>query len=155
MIIVDAHEDVASSVLGSGRDVRRSALETRRLEEDTEAIRREGLCMLGLPEWLSGRVAIVFATIFASPAREGSPYSSPQSYTNAEEAHALGTAQLDYYRQLADDSDHVTLIGTQADLEGVLADWEDGEGQVGLVLLMEGADPIRQPGEVEWWFNLV
>jgi len=151
MYIVDAHEDIAWNALAFGRDVRRRALETRRLEEGTDVPRRNGLCMVGLPEWLSGGVALVFGTIFVAPARRG--FSEPQTYTTAEEAHALGQAQLDFYHRLADECDQVTLIGNRADLDGVLTGWEGETPRVGIVPLMEGADPIRQPTEAEMWFK--
>jgi membrane dipeptidase len=151
MLIIDAHEDVAWNALALGRDVRRSARENRRLEDGTDIPQRYGLCMVGLPEWLSGGVATVFGTIFVSPARRGSP--EPHSYTTAEEAHALGQAQLDYYDRLADECDRVALIGQRADLDRVLASWEGEAPQVGIVPLMEGADPIREPAEAEAWFE--
>ena len=151
MHIVDAHEDIAWNALVLGRDVRRSALETRRLEEGTGVPRRGGHCMVGLPEWLSGSVTIIFGTVFVAPARRGSP--EPHTYTTAEEAYALGQAQLDFYHRLAGECDQVALIGNHADLNGVLASWESGNPQVGIVPLMEGADPIRGPAEAEVWFE--
>jgi len=151
-LIVDAHEDIAFNVLALGRDVRRSALETRRLEQGTDVPGRNGTCMVGLPEWIAGRVAIVFGTIYVSPARRGMS-SSRQVYTNAAEAHALGQEQLDLYHRLADDEKQIALIGTNADLDGVLSSWGDDHPVVGIVPLMEGADPIREPGEAELWFE--
>ena len=92
MHIVDGHEDVAWNALALGRDVRRSALETRLLEAGTNIPRRYGRCMLGLPEWLAGDVAVVFGTIFCAPARPG--WQDPIVYTTTEEAHQQGLAQL-------------------------------------------------------------
>ncbi len=151
MFLIDAHQDIAFNVVSLGRDVRRSALETRRLEADSTASHHGGSCMIGLPEWLSGGVGIVFGTIFVSPARPGSP--DPHSYSNAAEAHSLGQAQLDYYRRLSDECEQVTLVGNQDDLAQVLASWEGESPRVGIVPLMEGADPIREPAEVEEWFE--
>jgi len=151
MLIIDAHEDIAFNALNLSRDVRRSALDTRRREEDVDIPHHGGLCMVGLPEWLSGGVAVVFGTIFVLPARSGD--SKPHTYTTAEEAYALGQAQLDYYHRLAGECEQVTLIGNCADLDGVLANWEGETPQVGIVPLMEGADPIRQPAELEQWFE--
>jgi len=151
MPIVDAHEDIAWNALALARDVRRSALETRRLEKDTDVPRRHGLCMVGLPEWLSGGITIVFGTIFIAPVRRDSP--EPHTYTTAEEAHALAQAQLDFYHRLADECDQVVLIGNRADLDGVLANGEGEIPQVGIIPLMEGADPIREPAEAEMWFE--
>ncbi len=151
MLIVDAHEDVAWNALALGRDVCRSALETRRLEVSTDVPQRNGLCMVGLPEWLAGRVAVVFGTLFAAPARRGSPEAD--TYATAEEAHALGQAQLDFYHRLAEESHQVTLIGDCGQLDAVLGSWEDETPQVGIIPLMEGADPIREPVEAEAWFE--
>jgi len=151
MHIVDAHEDIAWNVFAADRDVRRSALETRRLEEGTDVPQREGLCMLGLPEWLAGGVAVVCGTIFVAPG--GGSYPVDKTYTTAEEAHSLGLAQLDIYRRLADECEQIVLIGTRTDLDATLASWA-GEGpQVGIIPLMEGADPIREPAEAEFWFE--
>jgi len=151
MLIVDAHEDIAYSVLNLGRDARRSALETRRREEVADLPQRGGLCMTGLPEWLSGGVAVIFGTIFASPTRSADP--GPLTYTTAAGAYALGQAQLDYYHRLSDECEQVSLIGSRADLEQVLASQKGETPQVGIVPLMEGADPIREPAEAEAWFE--
>jgi len=151
MPIVDAHEDIAWNALVLGRDVRRSALETRRLEENTDIPQRNGLCMVGLPEWLAGGVAIVCGSIFVAPASRGFPEA--HIYTTAEEAHTLAQAQLDFYHRLADECEQIALIGTRADLNGVLDGWENGSPKVGIIPLMEGADPIREPAEAEQWFE--
>ena len=47
----------------------------------------------------------------------------------------------------------IALVGTRADLDGVLTSWEGEIHQVGIVPLMEGADPIREPAEAEQWFE--
>ncbi len=151
MYIVDAHEDIAWNTLVLGRDVRRSALETRDLEEDTDVPQRNGLCMVGLPEWLTGGVAVVCGTIFVAPARRRS--TEPHTYTSAEQAHALGQTQLDFYHRLCDECEQIVLIGNRADLEAVLTSGESENPQVGIVPLMEGADPIREPAEAEMWFE--
>ena len=151
-LIVDAHEDIAFNVLALGRDVRRSALETRTLEQGTDVPKQNGLCMVGLPEWLDGRVAVVFGTIYAAPAGRGSRFG-PQVYSTAAEAHALGTEQLDFYRRLADQEKQVALVEDRNDLRHVLESWQGDSPVVGLVMLMEGADPIQEPAEAEWWFE--
>jgi len=151
MCIVDAHEDIAYNVFSLGRDVRRSAFETRRLEKEAEPSRKSDVCMLGLPEWLAGGVAVVCGTIFAAPAGEG--FSGPYTYATAEEAHSLGQAQLDFYHRLAEENDQVAVIGSRTDLDAVLSSWEGETPCVGIIPLMEGADPIREPAEAESWFE--
>ncbi|MCS7352441.1 MAG: hypothetical protein RMM10_13230, partial [Anaerolineae bacterium] len=69
MIIVDAHEDLAWNARSFRRDYTQSAYTTRQREEGTEIPRLSGRCMLGLPEWLAGGVALIFGTIFVMPAR--------------------------------------------------------------------------------------
>jgi membrane dipeptidase len=151
MLVVDSHEDIAWSALTWGRDMRRSALETRQLEANTDIPQDAGLCMLGLPEWLAGRVAIVFGTVFALPRGHGSP--DVESYATAEQAHALGQGQLDYYHRLAEQSAQVRLVGSRAELEETLRSWEGDEPQVGILPIMEGADPILEPAQVDTWFQ--
>jgi membrane dipeptidase len=151
MHIVDAHEDIAWNTLALGRDVRRSALETRRLEGERGVPQCNGRSTVGLPEWLAGGIAVVFGTIFVVPSHWN--FSEFQTYATAEEAHTLGQAQLDYYHRLSGECEQIALVGTRAELDVVLASWEGGDPQVGIVPLMEGADPIRNPAEAEMWFE--
>ena len=153
MRIVDAHEDIAWGALSLGRDVLRSAWETRRLEEEARVTRRNGRCMLGLPEWLEGGVAVVFGSLFAAPARRAVGSWDRETYADAEEAHRRADAQLKYYRRLAERSEQVEVIGDRAGLEDVLGSWEGDSPRVGIIPAMEGADPIRRPAEVEDWFR--
>jgi membrane dipeptidase len=154
-LIVDAHEDLAWNALTFGRDYTRSALDTRQAEAKSAAPQRNGHTLLGLPEFLSGRVAVIGATLFASPARSAFDWET-ESYFNADEAYHVANRQLDYYRRLTDEHETFRLVGGRADLEQVLASWtgdDAGQRRVGLVPLMEGADPIREPQEAEWWME--
>src|SRR5205085_378487 len=63
---------------------------------------------------------------------------------------------LDYYRELAQEPG-VSLVLNQGDLARVLNAWEhsspdDEYRPLGIVPLMEGADPIRTPDEAAQWF---
>lgn len=152
MIIVDAHEDIAYNHVCFGRDYTRSALEKRRLEAG-----RYPVPMLGMPDAMLGRVAIVFATLFVSPSySKPSPWPEP-TYHNAREAYTHAMTQLDYYHKLADESEKITLIQESSDLDAVLATWKRGEQlkgrKHGLVILMEGADPILEPRQFEEWYE--
>jgi membrane dipeptidase len=151
-LVVDAHEDIAWNVVALGRDVRRSALETRDQELGSDVPERNGLCMVGLPEWLEGKVAVVFGTIYVSPARRGR-MTGPHVYSTAEEAHKFGQEQLDIYHRLADEEERIALVDNLEDLDEVLESWVSASPRVGIVPLMEGADPIRKPAETELWFE--
>ncbi len=154
MIVVDAHQDIAYNALNLKRDYTRSALEKRRLE------RGKGwpVPVLGLPDALLGRVGVVFATLFVAPASSqwSAPWDEPR-YTTPEEAHRYAMQQLDYYHRLADSDDRIALIRDQSDLDEVLATWEEGtetkDHKQGLVILMEGADPVVEPTRFEEWYE--
>ncbi len=155
-IVLDAHLDLAWNMRDLDRDFRLSAYAKRKAEAGTPIPDKEGVCMVGLPEALLGRVAIIFATLFANP--QGSAYSLPSRhmYSTPAEAHQIGMSQLDYYHQLADDHPNIALIRDQRELDGVLATWQPDvpleQHTVGLVVLMEGADPIREPQAFEEWY---
>ena len=155
LLIVDAHQDLAYNAVTLGRDYRRSALETRAREKSERAQAENGNCMIGLPELLAGRVAIVFGTIFTMPAHRAM-FRRDIVYGDAQTAHTQGMAQLDVYHRWADEESQIALVGSLADLDAVLATWQTRASpadarQVGIVPLIEGADPIREPAELELW----
>jgi membrane dipeptidase len=172
MILVDAHEDLAYNTLVFQRDYTRSALETRRLEAGTPVIERNGDTLLGWPEYQRGRVAVIFSTLFVTPARRREGEWDWMSYTDTSEANRLFRQQVDVYHRLANEHpDQFKLILSRSDLDEVVNAWEqpenpdpeeskDEEGvkprgkPVGLVILMEGAEGVRHPDELEEWWEL-
>ena len=157
-LIVDAHEDIAYNILNFGRDYTRAAVETRRLEYESGSTAPEhnGETLLGWPDYQRGRVAVVFGTLFVTPIRRRTGEWDKQAYADFEQAHRLYRTQLDAYHKLADDHpDYFRLIASRADLETVLTHWADSKAEshpVGLVPLMEGAEGVRTPSELEeWW----
>ena len=162
-IIIDAHEDIAWNTLCFGRNYLNSVHEIRRHEAGGAVEEVTGVATLGLPEWLRGGVAVVGATLFTPPERRRTS-DLEQHYNDNDEAHALALAQADIYERMARASDHFRLVRTRADLEAVLQTWvgfdpslpEDpqrAERQIGLVYLIEGGDSIREPAEVEGWYE--
>jgi len=157
-IIVDGHQDIAWNYFNNGRDFLHSAWRKRRREViDPTFVSRYGRCMSGLPEAILGRVAVICGAIFVSPASAKMYPDEKILYETPEEAYQLGMRQLEYYERLASDSERIRLVLTQRDLDDVLATWEEGKGledhRLGIVLLMEGADPILTPEQVEEWYD--
>ena len=152
MILLDAHQDIAYNSLQYGRDYPSGVAAIRHADA------RAGTTLLaanGLPEALAGRVAVIFATLFVEP--EWSTFTPHKrcGYTSAEEAQRQALRQWDVYQRLAEHEPRLRLIDDQAALDAVLATWEPvaqpEARQIGLVLLMEGADPILEPAAVEAW----
>lgn len=155
-IIVDGHEDLAWNMLSFGRDYTLSAMQTRQREQGGLAPQHNGDTMLGWPEYQRGRVAVVFSTLFNAPVRRRLGDWDALCYATFEEAHTLYRAQLEAYHRLVNDHpDMFRLLHTRADLQAVLDHWQredTDEHPVGLVVLMENAEGVRQPGELEeWW----
>jgi membrane dipeptidase len=162
VLIVDAHEDLAYNMLTYGRDYTRAAAETRELEAGTIQIRAKEDTLLGWSDYRRGRVALIFATLFATPARLRSGDWDHLYYATVAEANRLYRNQLDLYHRLVDDHPEAfRLVESQKDMDEVLAGWEavpSGKNEdnpnspVGLVVSMEGAEGVRGPAELEdWW----
>ena len=154
MILVDAHADLAYNMRTFGRDYTRAAAETRQQEIGSHAPQYNGDTLLGYPDWVRGRVGVVFATLFASPARKREGPWETQSYADPREAHALYSSQLEAYHRLTGEApDRFRMLTDRRGLHTHLAEWEDptSEPPVGLVILMEGADGVRAPQEIADW----
>jgi membrane dipeptidase len=164
-LIVDGHQDLAWNILAFGRDYTRSAAETRRLELATDTPARNGDTLLGYPDYQHGRVALIFATLFAAPDRRKLGDWDFLCYPDddIEAAHRLYSQQLDTYHQLINDHpDKFKLVSNRAELESLLELWVTAQGDnplrtndppVGLLILMENAEAVRSPAELDLWWN--
>ena len=153
MFIVDAHLDLAYGALRFGRDLQKDVETIRRQEAKTK--RPNGTITVTIPELLEANFGLVFGTLFAMPARNNRlPDNQRLVYEDADGAYQIAGEELDYYRRLADEMDQVRLVEDLSTLEAVLASHEDGESPLlGIVPLMEGADPVREPEELEEWYE--
>jgi membrane dipeptidase len=158
MVVVDGHEDIAWNWFTFGRDYTLAAEVIREREGPAAIPPLARGALLGWSNWLLGRVAVVFATVFAAPMRLKVGEHDVVCYSDVAEGRRLYRAQLDFYdRWVEEHPEKFRLIRSRADLEAVLAGWssEDlGGRRVGLVILMEGAEAIRSPGELEEWQEL-
>ena len=140
-MIIDGHQDVAFNSLFLHRDFLLSAHENRLKGVDS----KDRSPTVGLPDLVKGNVRIVFGTIWVPPCLPG--VEEEPCYRTPSEAYEMAVQQLDYYKHLASQG-HVKLILTRRDLEFVL----ESQGQIGIVLLMEGADPVLLPEDVHDWY---
>jgi membrane dipeptidase len=160
-IILDAHLDIAMNHVCYGRDFRNPTWVTRRKENKFPGHPFDpiGVATVGLPDLILGRVAVICATLWAMPAHMPNIPLGDQKvvYETPRQAHDIAMRQLDYYHRLEDEDPHIKIIRTQADLDAVLATWTHDSPlenrQVGMIILMEGADPILEPQQVEEWYE--
>lgn len=160
MLIVDAHLDLAYNAVENGRNLRQP-LDNLRAREPKPGSR--GIATVTLPELHKGGVGLVFGTLFVMPATSNvTGLDTGKVYHTAGEAHQLAMAQLDYYHRLADEADTIRLVTDLASLDTVVNSHQTESATLqtdtatpllGIVPLMEGADPIREPEEAEYWYE--
>ena len=131
MPIVDAHLDLSYNAL-HGRDVLLPAAQQQPDPDDIPTV--------GLPDLRAGGVGLICATIFCEPSIGGKP-----GYHDAQEAHIVGLAHLDWYRK-QHDAGELRIVRTAADLPDVI------DKTLRALILLEGADPLRTPDDVQAWF---
>ena len=158
-LIIDSHEDLAWNIVNLGRDYTHSVYDIRKSEINTPIPAFSGNSLLGWPEYQAGKVAVVFGTLFCGPKRLKKGTYPADTYSTPEEAHQCYRRNLDAYLKLTDEHpDKFRLIFSAADLSKHWQQWQDhletpGEVSppVGIVILMEGAEGVREPAEVEKW----
>ena len=146
--LVDSHLDLAENVTLFGRDLTLGAAEIRALEKRTTS-----QATVSLPELERGGVAVVFATVTAGfLAEDVGEAFKPRSaiYYLPEEAEAQALIQIELYEEW-EKQGRVRLLRSVSDLDHHLHLWQH-DRKPGLVLLMEGADPIVRVRDLpKWW----
>ena len=155
--IIDAHLDLGWCAVSFNRDLTRSVEEVRASESDMTDERARGRNVLTLPELRRAGVAVAVATLLA----RGGPEQKRQAgfkrtdldHATQSIAYAAAHAQLAYYR-LLERQGHVRILRTRGELD---AHWDAYRAKpqatpLGVILSMEGADPIVDVEQVrEWW----
>ncbi len=100
---------------------------------------------VSLPALRSAAFDVVAATIFTAPASTGEHGAAAYRDGDAAAAEAVGLRQLDIYKRLESEGE-ISIVRKRADLDAGPA-----RASPRAVLLMEGADPIRAPRDVERW----
>ena len=140
--LVDSHLDLAENVTVAGRDLTLDVAAIRGVEK-----RSENQATVSLPELKRGGIAVAFATVTAGLQTGPGLRSGPRT-PEAAEAHAM--SQIELYESWARQG-RVRLLHSVRDLEHHLELWRE-DRKPGLVLLMEGAEPVVQVGDLpRWW----
>lgn len=159
--IIDSHEDLSWNIINLGRDYSKSAHDIRESEKSTPIPDFNGNTLLGWPQYQEGKVAVVFGTLFCEPKRRDRGTYPLKSYETAAQAHACYRENLDAYHRLTDEHpEKFQLIKFKTELMSHIQNWEshlkhphDPAPPVGIVVLMEGAEGIQEPAEVESWYE--
>jgi membrane dipeptidase len=146
--IVDSHLDLAENVTLFGRDLTLGVAEIRTREKRTAK-----QATVSLPELERGGIAVAIATVTAGFLAEdvGEDFE-PRSaiYHTSEEAEAQALIQIALYESW-EEQGRVRLLRSVDSLDRHLRLWQH-DRKPGLVLLMEGADPIVHVRDLpEWW----
>lgn len=145
---MDSHLDLAENVTLFGRDLIASVAEIRKAEKLTA-----GQATVSLPELERGGIAVAVATVTAGFLAEdvGKDFE-PRSaiYRTPQEAEAQALAQIEVYEGW-EEQGLIRIIRSTGDLERHLRLWQE-DCKPGIVMLMEGADPILRVGDLTaWW----
>jgi membrane dipeptidase len=151
-LIFDGDLPMGWSALDMNRDLTLSVPEIREAEIARGVPgdgRMLGTNVVSLPELRRGRVAAVLAKVVGRRSRPG---AALWGYNSPEGAYAGCWTHLEYYRCLASRGWARIIASSDALTEHIRA-WEsDTTDRIGMIIGMEGADPILWPEQVhEWW----
>jgi len=160
-LIIDSHEDLAWNIINLDRDYTQSAYDIRRKEEKSPIPAYNGNTLLGWQQYQQASVALIFSTLFCSPRRLDRGEYKTKVYDTPQQARMLYRENLDaYFRLTEEHPDKFRLILNQGELKDHLGQWEKHDASiqnppppVGIVILMEGAEGILEPKEVEQWYE--
>ncbi len=156
--LIDAHLDLAWNGVSFDRDLTLDLSDLRRAEAEMDDVPGRGRATVTFPELRRAGMAVAIATLLA---RSGPRHVRQRGYQRTDldhntraGAYAEAHAQLAWYH-LMQEQGHVRLIRDRRQLE---SHWEmcrrEGLDAVplGIVLSMEGTDPIVSPQQAdEWW----
>lgn len=156
--IIDLHLDLAWSALSFNRDLTLSVGEIRRHESGMSDVPGRGRGTVTLLELRRAQIPVCIATVLAR-AGPGQKFQngykrSDLDYASQSIAYGVAQGQLAYYR-LLESHGHIRILCTKSEVD---AHWRRYEidpvnTPLGVVISMEGADPIVTPGQVEHWWN--
>ena len=156
-LIFDGHLDLAMNALGYERDQRLTVAQLRQREARWSAS-EPGLCTTSVEQMRRSGVPACLSTVIAR-ARQTSG-TQPGSRFNLDMptqdmAYAVAQGQLAYYRAL-ERQGCVSVITSSPQLQRHWEQWLRPDAEVlppvGVIVTMEGADPIVEPRELaDWW----
>lgn len=158
--IFDAHLDLAWNAVSFNRDLTQDLQAIRDSEAGMVDEPCRGRATVSLPELRRAKVRFCVATLLARSGPDQDTRSNLRrpdlDYVSSQIAHAHAHAQLAYYRVL-EDAGELSIIRTADELRSLWKRHENngtGHLPLGVILSMEGADPIISPESVQGWWDL-
>ena len=158
--IIDSHLDLAWNAVSFERDLTHPIELINAAEEGCRDSSARGSGVVSLVEMRRGRILLCFATLLArsKPSRrlpEEGVRRIDLDHRSQTVAHCSAHAQLAWYEQMVRRNE-MCIIRSVIELE---AHWNRAASSpesfpIGMVLAMEGADPVTEPEELEYWFGL-
>jgi membrane dipeptidase len=142
MLIVDAHLDLAMNAIEWNRDLTRPLREIRAREAGMTDKPDRGRGTVSFGEMRRGDVRLCVATQIA---RYVKPQNGLPGWHSPEQAWAMTQAQLAWYRAMEDRGELVAITDVSS-LDALLSrcarSADTGDGAIGYVLSLEGADSL-------------
>ena len=149
--IIDSHLDLSWNALSYNRDLTETIEQVRQRETGMTDNRGRGRCTVSLPEMRRGGVCVCLGTVLCRTNRSKQPMRRIDlDVANQDIACAIGRGQLEYYR-LLEERGEIRLIKTRGELQSHFENWTSKD-PIGMIIAMEGADPIVSPRQAERWF---
>lgn len=155
--LIDAHLDLAWSAMYFNRDLLQPIATIRQAEAGMTDELSRGRNTVSFPELRTANVPVCVATLLArsGPDKLKKPALRRVDLDYAQQrlAYAHAQGQLAYYRLLESEG-HIRFLKTKNDLSEHWTAWQNDPPKmpIGIILSMEGADPIQNPKQVsQWW----
>lgn len=167
MLMIDGDYPMAWGGVDMKRDLTLPIDEVRSQTEYLELDRNRQWTMASIPEMRRSGMAAALVKICRCISRDdtesfcGHKSEGPHGHSHGEvktdhHAYADGMAQYGYYKIL-EDMGESRLLKTPSEFKSHMEEWSDpddhGDLPVGMILGMEGADPIVWPEQVHEWFD--
>lgn len=158
MKLFDAHLDMAMNALFHERE-QTWPIKPMRTRESGGVADDRGTATVSLDELKQGGCGVVLSTViarskpFIDASRELKRGNIDWPYPSM--AYGVAMGQLAYYR-LLETQGHLRILATSEELNQHVVQWDNAPDStpVGMILTMEGADPIVEPDQLHHWHEL-
>lgn len=154
--IIDSHLDLSWNALSWSRDLTLPLDQMRSDEQHVTDHPSRGRATLTLPELRDSNVKVCLGTVLVRSKPNVVPAQGASrrdlDFRNQTIASAVGHGQVAYYQELERQGE-IRFIRTRSEFN---THWESqaDEKRIGLILAMEGADPIVTPDQARHWWEM-